>query len=201
VRLKTSQIPQEHGFQRDFGTPPALRQATLGWCHTHPGAALTLMETVMKTLISAAACAVLLPFTALAQASGFADALAQLEGQWDGRLEYIDYTTGEPDSIPHSRHITLAPDRSYGLQIMTFIDTDTTVYDAELVMFDDAVSTWYHWSRAQRDGSPRYPATRLTRANPPRRATPGPMRAIRSRKSKRSVLSQVWPGACAMRCA
>jgi hypothetical protein len=92
----------------------------------------------MKTLISAAACAVLLPFTALAQASGFADALAQLEGQWEGRLEYIDYTTGEPDSIPHSRHITLAPDRSYGLQIMTFIDTDTTVYDAELVMFDDA---------------------------------------------------------------
>ncbi|MGX6646937.1 hypothetical protein ACWCOP_03210 [Maricaulaceae bacterium MS644] len=89
----------------------------------------------MRTLFAVAASTALLPFAASAQTSGFADSLASLEGRWEGRLEYIDYTTGEPDTIPHTRDITLAPDRSYALQTMTFADRDTTVYDAELIVF------------------------------------------------------------------
>ncbi len=92
----------------------------------------------MRTLFAVAAWTALLPFAASAQTPGFADALASLEGRWEGRLEYIDYTTGEPDTIPHTRDITLAPDRSYALQTMTFADRSATVYDAELILFEDA---------------------------------------------------------------
>ncbi|MEQ8433545.1 MAG: hypothetical protein RIA71_04835 [Oceanicaulis sp.] len=92
----------------------------------------------MKTLFAVAAWTALLPIAASAQTPGFVDALASLEGRWEGRLEYVDYTTGEPDMIPHTRDIMLAPDRSYALQTMIFADRDTTVYDAELIVFEDA---------------------------------------------------------------
>lgn len=65
----------------------------------------------------------------------FQKALGQLEGSWDGVLEYRDYQTGKHESIPHSRTVRPAPDGSYVLMELAYSDPKTQNFATDTYSF------------------------------------------------------------------
>ncbi|WP_323760594.1 hypothetical protein [Maricaulis sp.] len=63
-------------------------------------------------------------------------ALAELAGHWTGALTYRDYRTGELAEIPHERTVRLAPDGSYMITELAFVDPGYRVFGAELVTIE-----------------------------------------------------------------
>ena len=63
-------------------------------------------------------------------------ALADLEGEWQGRLEYRDYQSDTMQSIPMNAVIESVPDDTTQIQRFRFVDPRSPVYSTNLISMD-----------------------------------------------------------------
>lgn len=68
-------------------------------------------------------------------------AVPQLEGNWQGQLQYRDFQSDERVSLPHARSFRLGPEGSYLISEMSFTDPGYEVYAAEMMTLDCDVVT------------------------------------------------------------